>query len=68
KAEVAPEAEAEDYSKMAAGLHTLREDIKAYFHKSDEEATPEEHEGTIDEFHDRVDEHLEWMRKSGREW
>jgi predicted RNA-binding Zn ribbon-like protein len=68
KAEDVPAEDAEDYSRMAAGLHALREDMKRHFSRINED-TPRSHAvGTIDEFHQKVDEHLEWMRRTGREW
>lgn len=68
KAEVAPAEEAEDYSKMASGLHALREDMRNHFSKVEDDTPQEENVDAISEFHERVDGHLDWMRKSGREW
>ena len=39
-----------------------------YQHRIDPAVPVEETVGAIDEFHGKVDDHLEWMRKSGREW
>ena len=68
KAEVAPAEEAEDHARMAAGLHALREDVKRHFSRVDEDTPKEETVGAINEFHEKVDAHLEWMRSTGREW
>jgi ElaB/YqjD/DUF883 family membrane-anchored ribosome-binding protein len=68
KAESAPVEKAGDYHKMADGLHTLRQDLERHFHKIGDDTHPEHTAGIIDEFHSKVDDHLEWMRRTGREW
>lgn len=60
--------DAEHYHKLAIRLHALRADMNEKVESFDEGTAHDEIAKAVDEFHDRVDEHLEWMRASGREW
>jgi ElaB/YqjD/DUF883 family membrane-anchored ribosome-binding protein len=60
--------EAVDFKEFVDHLHALREDIEVHLSRTGEDASKEETLGIISEFHARVDEHLEWMRRTGHEW
>jgi hypothetical protein len=60
-------AEVHGHGETAAGLAVIRSDLNNHdtigVGRADHDTIR-----AIEEFHDRVDEHLEFLRKSGREW
>lgn len=66
--ELASAEEALDYKESVDHIHALREDIEAHVSRASEDPSKEETLDIISEFHTRVDEHLEWMRRTGHEW
>lgn len=59
---------AKGYEQTAAGLTVLRSDLNTQYEAIGDGTADEGTIEAIGEFHDRVDEHLEYLRQSGREW
>ncbi len=68
KAAVAHPDDARGYEQTAAGLTALRSDLNTEYEAIGDGTADDKTIKAIEEFHDRVDEHLEYLRKSGREW
>jgi len=68
KAELASPEDAEEYKNMAAGQTALRGDLSTEYSAIGDGTADKETVEAIDGFHTEVDDYLDPMRKSGREW
>ncbi len=54
--------------EAAAGLTALKEDLDVEYGMMGDGTADHETIRAVENFHDRVDDHLAYLRKSGREW
>jgi hypothetical protein len=62
-----PDAKKE-IAETTAGLHALRSDLNDESGAHADGTADHETIESVEEFHNRVDDHLAYLRKSGREW